>query len=188
MNDRQVALLRGINVGRAKRVAMADLRGVVEGLGYGNVQTVLNSGNVVYEAPGAAPADTAARIQEAVAAQLGVSARVTALSAAEIAAVVSENPLSEVGDNPSRLFVAVFIDLSIPSRLLPLAAQDWAPEALSVGLRAAYFWCPQGMLDSSLAVAVNRALGDAATTRNWATMQKLQALVEAPARPGKAKR
>ena len=48
---RYVALFRGINVGRAKRVAMADLRTLFEGLGYGDVRTLLNSGNVVFSAP-----------------------------------------------------------------------------------------------------------------------------------------
>ena len=46
-----VALLRGINVGTAKRIAMADLRGVMTGLGYSDVRTLLNSGNVVFTAP-----------------------------------------------------------------------------------------------------------------------------------------
>jgi uncharacterized protein (DUF1697 family) len=52
MADRQEALIRGINLGRAKRVAMADLRALVEGLGYGDVRTLLNSGNVVFTTPG----------------------------------------------------------------------------------------------------------------------------------------
>ncbi len=52
MSGRQAALLRGVNVGPAKRVAMADLRALVEGLGYTDVRTLLNSGNVVYTAPG----------------------------------------------------------------------------------------------------------------------------------------
>ena len=63
----QVALLRGVNVGAAKRVAMADLRALVEGLGYGGVRTLLNSGNVVYDAPGVAPAAAAARIERVLA-------------------------------------------------------------------------------------------------------------------------
>ena len=48
MTDRRVALLRGINVGRAKRISMGDLRALFTGLGYGDVRTLLNSGNVVF--------------------------------------------------------------------------------------------------------------------------------------------
>ena len=73
---RMVGLIRGINVGRAKRVAMADLRALVEGLGYGDVRTLLNSGNVVFTAPRTTTARAAARIEEGLATQLGVPARV----------------------------------------------------------------------------------------------------------------
>src|SRR5207247_1514794 len=91
MASRQVALIRGINVGRAKRVAMADLRVLVEGLGYGDVRTLLNSGNVVFTTPRAAPGNAAARIEKALATELGVSARVTVLTAKELADAVSAN-------------------------------------------------------------------------------------------------
>jgi uncharacterized protein (DUF1697 family) len=171
-----VALLRGINVGRAKRVAMADLRALIEALGYRDVRTLLNSGNVVFTAAGAAPRDAAARIQEALAARLGVSSRVTVLTAAELAAAVTANPLLEVADNPSRLLVAVLANVADRRRLAPLAKQSWDPEVLALGARVAYLWCPAGLLASQLAEAVGRVLGDSVTTRNWATMTKLHAL------------
>src|SRR5688572_11970726 len=103
MTGRHVALLRGINVGRAKRVAMADLRALVEGLGYGDVRTLLNSGNVVFTVRRAAKSDPASRIEKALAAQLGIASRVTVLTAPELAAVVEQNPLLKVADDPSRL-------------------------------------------------------------------------------------
>jgi uncharacterized protein (DUF1697 family) len=173
---RQVALLRGVNVGTAKRVAMADLRTLVESLGYTDVRTLLNSGNVIYTAPGVAPADAAARIEEALAARLGVSAMVVALVAQELTAAVANNPLAEVADNPSRLLVAVPADQHASTRLQPLLEQDWRPEALALGPRVAYLWCPGGVIASRVLAAVGRALGDAVTSRNWATMTKLQAL------------
>ena len=67
-----VALLRGINVGRAKRVAMADLRSLVERLGYTDVRTLLNSGNVVFTSTSARSGGAEARIEAAIAARLGV--------------------------------------------------------------------------------------------------------------------
>jgi uncharacterized protein (DUF1697 family) len=182
VNDSQVALIRGINVGKAKRVAMADLRALVEDLGYGDVKTLLNSGNVVFTAPGVAPGDAAAHIEGALAKRTGVSARVTVLTARELATVIAENPLAEVADNPSRLLVAVLMDKADRRRLEPLAKQDWTPETLALGTRAAYLWCAGGILASRLPEAVSRALGDAVTTRNWATMTKLQALAESKAK------
>jgi uncharacterized protein (DUF1697 family) len=168
-----VALLRGINVGKAKRVGMADLKAVVEGLGYRDVRTLLNSGNVVFTAR-AKPDAAAARIEKALAAHTGVSARVTVLTAAELAAAVAENP--------ARLLVAVPNSPADRSRLQPLLEQDWKPGRLAVGERVAYLWCPDGILDSRLATAVGKALKDAVTSRNWATMVKLHTLATRSAR------
>jgi uncharacterized protein (DUF1697 family) len=177
MASRHVALIRGINVGRAKRVAMADLRKLVEGLGYGDVRTLLNSGNVVFTASRAA-GNAAARIEKGLATDLGVPARVTVLSAAELAGIVTENPLLEVAKDFSRLLVAVLSNPADRTKLAPLTKQDWAPEALAVGTRVAYLWCPEGILASPLGESVNRALGDAVTARNWATVLKLHALTQ----------
>ena len=102
-----IALLRGINVGKAKRVAMADLRKLVEKLGYTDVRTLLNSGNVVFKSSSSDTAKAAAAIEKALLDGTGVSARVLVVTAAELATAVKENPLLKVADNPSRLLVAV---------------------------------------------------------------------------------
>jgi uncharacterized protein (DUF1697 family) len=176
MANRLVALFRGINVGRAKRIAMADLRAHFEKLGYSDVQTLLNSGNVVFTAPRGAPSAAADRIEKAVAAELGVTARVTVLTAAELADIVCANSLLEVADNHSRLLAAVLRDPADHSKFKPLLKQDWSPEAIALGPRVAYVWCADGILESRVAEAVNRSLGDGVTARNWATMMKLNAL------------
>src|SRR5437868_6655981 len=105
--QRLVALLRGINVGRAKRVAMADLRKVLSDMGYGNVRTLLNSGNVVFDCNGADAAHCAAQIEEALVLKLGVPAKVTVIEAEQLAEIVRENSLQGVADDYSRLLVAV---------------------------------------------------------------------------------
>jgi uncharacterized protein (DUF1697 family) len=174
-----VALIRGINVGRAKRVAMADLRALVEDLGYREVRTLLNSGNVVFTVPEADRGEIAPRIEKALATRLGVPARVTVLTGADLAEVLAENPLLAVATDPVRLLAGVLNDPADRGRLEPLARQAWAPEALAVGARVAYLWCPEGIAESRLAAALSRVLGDAVTTRNWATMTKLNALVQA---------
>jgi uncharacterized protein (DUF1697 family) len=177
MSDLYVALLRGINVGKAKRVAMAELRALVEELGCRDVKTLLNSGNVVFAT--AKPAGIASRIQKAIASKLGVSARVTAISADELATIVRENPLGDVATDPSRLLVAVFADAKDRPKLVALAKQEWKPEAIAVGTRAAYLWMPDGVLQSRLAKALDKSLGDAVTSRNWTTVLKLAALAGA---------
>ena len=100
-----VALLRGINVGRGNRVAMADLRGLLERLGYHHVSTLLNSVNAVFSAPAKSGARAEAAISRALAAELGVSVPVIVKSAAQFDLIVSANPDPVVND-PSRLLVA----------------------------------------------------------------------------------
>jgi uncharacterized protein (DUF1697 family) len=171
-----VALLRGINVGRAKRVAMADLRKLVGDLGYVDVRSVLNSGNVLFSGPVLKPAAAAAAIEEALVLKLGVAARVTVLSRDELATVIADNPLLPLATDHSRLLVFILANPTHRKRIQALSAQDWAPEALAIGKRAAYVWCPTGVLDSRAAAALGQQLGDATTARNWSTLCKLQAL------------
>lgn len=178
MTDTRVALLRGINVGSAKRVAMADLRKLVEALGYGDVRTLLNSGNVVFTASKEKPADTATCIEKAIATRLGVSTRVTVLMGKDVVAAVRDNPLASVADNPSRLLLMAPPDPKALAQLKPLLKERWAPEALALGSRVAYLWCAEGVADSRLWAAANRSLDDAGTARNLATMTKLVAMIE----------
>jgi uncharacterized protein (DUF1697 family) len=176
--SRYVALLRGINVGKAKRVAMEDLRAIVAGLGFSDPKTLLNSGNVVFTggAGAAAAKDAAARIEKAMAARLGVSARVTVLSEKELAAIVDENPLAARMTDPSRGFVSVLAAPADLKRVKSLLDEDFSPEAVAAGKRVVYMWCPKGLLESRAPEAFGKVLGDAVTTRNWATMTKLRAL------------
>jgi len=178
IQERQVALLRGVNVGRANRVAMADLRKLVAALGFLEVSTLLNSGNVVYTSPGGTPRDSAARIENALKNELGVASRVIALSAGELADVIARNPLLSIADNPSRLIVAVLAKAPDRSKLAHMEKLDWGRDALSVGRHAAYLWCAEGLIASKLNAAVNKALGEAVTSRNWATILKLQEMLQ----------
>lgn len=174
---RLIALLRGINVGRAKRVAMADLRKVLSDMGYSDVRTVLNSGNVVFDCNSGDAADSASRIEDALVLKLGVPAKVTVLDAAELAEIVEQNSLKAVASDHSRLLVAV---LNRPQedrdKLEPLARQSWQPEAFALGRYAAYIWCPDGVLASRAAAAMGKELGDAVTSRSWSTISKLHAI------------
>jgi len=175
---RWVALIRGINVGRAKRVAMADLRALLTGLGYSDVRTLLNSGNAVFTAGDATPAELGARISAALETGLGIAAGVIVLPAAELAEIAADDPLAGVADDPSKLIIAFLADPSDAGRLRELERRDWSPEAIAVGRRVAYLWCANGIADSALWKAVVRASGDAVTSRNRATVLKLAAYSE----------
>jgi len=182
-SKRYVALLRGVNVGRAKRVAMADLRKLVGDLGFDEVRSVLNSGNLVFRGPPQPQDEVATAIEEALVLKLGVAARVLVLDAAELASVIAGNPLLGQAADHSRLVAFI---LSSPHTtpearhaIAALCGQDWQRGAAALGERAAYVWCPDGILDSAAAAALGKELGDATTSRNWATLLKLHALCTA---------
>jgi uncharacterized protein (DUF1697 family) len=189
VRDRWIALLRGINVGAARRVAMSDLRALVSNLGYLEVVTLLNSGNLVFRVGGRSKAPPGPAIERAVAAHLGVTPAVIALPAATLDEILRDNPLAKPSRDPSRLLVAVVRDRATLVKLAALAKQDWGREQMACGPAAGYAWCPDGISAGTVFTAVNKALGDGVTMRNWATMLKLQALARpvAPAPPLKAR-
>src|SRR5262249_50159675 len=130
-----VALLRGVNnIGRARRVAMSELRALFESLGFGDVTTVLNSGNVVFSSPDGRR-DLLARIEKALADSLGLTSPVTVLTAREVVATVRNNPLSRIATNPSHLLIVVPRRRSDLSRMRPLLERRWGREALALGGR-----------------------------------------------------
>lgn len=157
---------------------MADLRALLEELGYSDVRTLLNSGNVVFTGSGRTLDAAASRIERALVGRLGVSSRVTVLTAEELAAVVADNPLLDVAKDPTRLFVSFLTNPSDRTRLAPLIGQDWGSDVLALGQRVAYLWCPDGLLESRLTESVGRLLGDAVTIRNWATVTKIHAVAK----------
>lgn len=187
MAVRRVALLRGINVGKAKRIAMADLRRVVESLGATDVATLLNSGNVVYSAAGGRTHADATRIAAAVAQELGVATDVTVLDREELEAALRANPLRTIASDPSRLLLLALADARRARALEPLLARRWKPEVLAIDGRVAWLWCARGIVDSPLWAAANRALGGTGTARNLATMNRIaERLAGGTAAPGRA--
>lgn len=174
---RHVALFRGINVGKAKRIAMADLRALLGKLGYGDVRTLLNSGNAVFTADETPGAELAARIRTEVAKKLGVDALVIVKSAGEIASIIKGNALDTVVTDPSRLLVAMSNETRAIAALKKFAAKDWGRERVHVNRHAAYLWCADGILESKALSVLLTDLKDLGTTRNWATLNKLHALM-----------
>ena len=172
-----VALLRGINVGKAKRVPMTELRALLSGLGYTSVATLLNSGNAAFRAPRGTPAKHAAAIAAAISTQLKVEVPVIVKSASELAAVISESPIKVEADEHPRFLVAFVQDTKALSGLGAIESLVVRPEQFAVGKNAAYLLCAKGILESKAGEALLGKAGKLATTRNWATVVKLQELV-----------
>jgi uncharacterized protein (DUF1697 family) len=173
-----VALLRGVNVGKARRLPMAELRALLAGLGYTGVGTLLNSGNAVFHARRGTPAKHSAEIAAAISTQLKMEVPVIVKSASELAAIVSENPIKARAEEHPRLLVAFGQDAKALASLTTIASLVVPPEQFSVGKNAAYFLCPAGILKSKAGEALLGKAGRSATTRNWATVLKLRALAD----------
>lgn len=171
-----IALLRGVNVGKAKRVPMAELRALLCGMGYTSVTTLLNSGNAVFHASKGTPAQHAADIAAAILAQFKIEVPVIVKSAKELQTIVSENPIQADVSAHSRFLIAFVQDSRALSGLAAVAPLVRAPEQFVVGKRAAYLLCAAGILESKAGAALLGKAGTSATTRNWATVLKLQCL------------
>jgi uncharacterized protein (DUF1697 family) len=173
-----IALLRGVNVGKAKRVPMAGLRTLLADRGFTDVATLLNSGNAVFRAPKGTPSKHAADIAAAIASTLAVEVPVIVKSADELSAIVDANPLAKHAPDPTRLLVAFVQDTKALPGLAGVGAFAAPPEQFVIGQNAAYLHCPRGILESKAGEALLGKAGKAATTRNWATVLKLQALAD----------
>lgn len=176
---RYVVLLRGVNVGKGNRVPMAGFKRLLEDLGCTQVTTVLNSGNAVVSWPGRSGAALAQAVGASLQQQFGVMTPVLVRSAAAFAAVVDRNPMPPPDDSHSRFLVVFAQGTAALKALSPLAALASAPERFEVTDVAAYLNCPAGLLASKVGTALVGKAGAAVTTRNWATVLKLQALVGA---------
>ena len=167
-----VALLRGINVGRAKQVSMADLVAVVEACGGREVRTVLRSGNVVFGSEGPV---AAASIEAELVRRTGVASSVLVVDGHELLRIAAENPLVEVATDQSRLMVG-FTSQPPDDSIAPDAA-SLAPEVLVVGEHAVYQWCPDGVMASRVPASFWKGVAPVVTVRNWRTVLRLVRLV-----------
>jgi uncharacterized protein (DUF1697 family) len=177
----RIALLRAVNVGGRTPVAMADLRALLTGLGFADVRTVLQSGNLVFGAAGTDAGALEARLERELAARLGVATDVLVRTAGEWRALVAANPFpAEAQRDPARL-VAVVLKAKPPAgAAAALRAAIVGRERVEVRGREAYAVYPDGQGRSKLTLPlIEKHLACRATARNWNTVLKLAALAGA---------
>ena len=177
-----VALIRGINVGGNRRIAMERLRAVHVAAGLREPRTLLQSGNVVFIAGKEKRAALEARIAGALADEMGVAVEVLVRTPAEIRAVLDANPLpKEARADPSHLLV-MFLKAPLDKESVhELAALETGLELVRPGREEAYLYYPPpaGIGQSKLNGAViEKALRTVGTARNWTTLSKILALAE----------
>jgi uncharacterized protein (DUF1697 family) len=178
-----VALLRGINVLGRNRVAMADLRDLVISLGHTDVETYIQSGNVVFSSPEVDARVLGASLQQAIAERLHVKPNVVVLSRKDLAQVIADNPYRAETDG--KCLHAVFSSTKIePDRVLAIATtqsrvqERGSRDEACVVARTLYLHTPDGFGRSDLVAQLLRSGRDQGTARNWTTVTRVMALLD----------
>jgi uncharacterized protein (DUF1697 family) len=177
MADRvYIALLRGINVTGRNKIAMKDLRTLVATSGAEDVETYLQSGNVVFRSSTSDPARVGRAIQSRIQSQLGLEVVVLVRTAEDFRRAMEANPL--VSDSRERTYLHLTFLAEPPdserAATLREAADAHAPDLFRLGTREIYLYCPGGYGRTKLNNAFfERKLAVAATTRNWRTVTAL---------------
>jgi uncharacterized protein (DUF1697 family) len=174
---RYAALLRGINVGGNQKIPMAALRELMQGLGYADVVTHLQSGNAVFSSP-QQPAEKLARaIAGRITSEFVMDVKVVIRTGSEIAGVIKRSPLPYGPENPSRFFVAFLAPTPAPEAVAAMESLSFDPDQIWISGMEAFLWCPVGAADTKLTNNfLEKRLGVTATSRNWNTVRKLAEL------------
>lgn len=162
------ALLRAVNVGGTSILPMKELAALCSGLGFGNVRTYIQSGNVVFDSPLGKDA-VAQELAQALAEKMGKPVDVLLRTAAELRAILKANPFPDA--EPSKVAV-VFCSDSLPKGWLDLLPIP-GPEQVQPGKKEIYIHYPEGMGRSKLKLPASTGI---ATVRNINTVTKLLAL------------
>ncbi len=174
-----IAILRGINVSGAKPVKMETLRKSFQNIGFTDVTTYIQSGNVVFTATETETTKLAAQIAEAIKTDFGFEVAVIVLSASELRTIIENNPLNNGTNNTAFLHVTFLSENPAAFHLSEIEARKQGNEAIVIEGKAVYLYCPHGYGKTKLTnTFLESKLKVAATTRNWKTTCELLRLAE----------
>jgi uncharacterized protein (DUF1697 family) len=175
-----VALLRAVNVAGRNQVAMSDLRQLLTDLGFDQVKSLLQSGNLIFSANAGTGARLEAALEEESQKRLGLKTAFIVRTGKEMDAIIAANPFpAEAERDPSHLVVVFLKDAPKAGAYEALRAAIKGPEVVQVKGRQAYIVYPSGIGRSRLTAAlIDAKLGSTGTGRNWNTVLKLAALAK----------
>ena len=176
MTTTYAALLRGINVGGNKKLPMAELRTLLEGLGHDGVRTYLQSGQAVFTSGHGDEESLAAELARAIEQRFGFPVDVIVRDHAYLKAIADNCPFPAAELEATHLHVTYFSEPVAEDRFAELDQAAHLPEEFRLGDRALYLYAPDGLGRSKLAVELSRPRrnkGLIATSRNWNTVLKL---------------
>jgi uncharacterized protein (DUF1697 family) len=167
---RYVAFLRGINLGPTNKISMPALRDIAEGLGYTDVATYINSGNLIMTASDSA-ATIEKRLAAAIKSEIGLNVDVAVRTPARLATIVTENPYPD-GD-PSQVTVAFLTKAAGSEAKAKVAAAAAEYEPFTFSGQEVYVHYTRGLGKSKLAREFSAIIGVSATVRNLRTINKV---------------
>ena len=165
---RLVGLLRSVNVGGKNKLPMAELRALVESLGYTEVGTFIQSGNVIFTADNSV---TPKRLETAIESRFGIETTVVLRTSAELESVVEANPF--LSADPSKLHVGFMAETPPAAAVAKLDNDRFLPDEFAVNGAQLYLHLPNGMARTKLLGYLDRQLKIPTTVRNWNTVNKL---------------
>ncbi len=177
---RYISILRGINVGGNRKIRMADLKVMFESLGFSNVRTYIQSGNVIFESDQMlSTTDLEKNIQQSISESFGFDVPVIVRTEEEMAKSIANNPFWKEKDaDIDRLHLTFLKDLPVSEKLEKISSLAFPPDKFEIIGRDVFIFCSAGYSDSKLTNQFFESkLGVQATTRNWKTVMKLHELV-----------
>ena len=176
-----IAMLRGVNVGGHQKLSMEALRKHCAGLGLRDVQTYIQSGNLVFREESGDPLTVARRLEDGIEAKFGFRPAVVVRTAPEMRKVIAKNPFAgRSGIDPSRLLVLFMAGAPARQALEQVLALPCEPEELRAGGRELYIYYPNGMARPKIPLTrIEKLLQCSSTGRNWNTVNKLMEMAEA---------
>ncbi len=173
-----IALFRGINVGGKNVLPMKELSAVLEGLGLKNVQTYIQSGNVVFKTSTSGKRKITGEIRAAIEKSHGFAPHVLLLSIPELRNAIVSNPFPEGESEPKSLHLSFLESSPANPDLALLTSLKTTKERFKLDGTVFYLLAPEGIGRSKLAAKTEKALGVTMTARNWRSVNAILSLAE----------
>ncbi|MEI6434221.1 MAG: DUF1697 domain-containing protein [Bacteroidota bacterium] len=176
-----ISILRGINVSGQRKILMADLKAIYENLGFSNVATYIQSGNVVFSSGiGLTSPEIAQIIEKQILGQYGFEVPVIVRTLEQMKLTISRNPFLQMPDiDQEKLHVTFLSELPLESNVEKIVAHDFSPDRFTIIENDVYLYCPVSYGNTKLSNKFFESkLKVTATTRNWATVRRLAEIGE----------
>ena len=177
--NQKIALLRGINVGGKRKIRMADLRQLCTTLGYSNVQTYIQSGNIIFHTTENNNTDLQSQLSSAIDKQYGFQVPTIVLDAETFTDILSNNPF--ITDNDINSLHVTFLDQAIPEEQTTALHLQNYPDQIACSTNLVYLKCTKKYHQTKYSNQYfEKQLNCQATTRNWKTIQAIAQKINKP--------